>query len=215
MSKPNEPSVESPTALIPKIVHWYRSQVSVTPNGLPRKRVLFAFPALLLIAGVLLVGLGINGSSSGAFFGQLYEGRDPNLIAGSPQAIRSDEWNVGTVWSISQVEQGLPERNQTFPGGMDAELPYDLPNSGPSVSFRPHLWGFLFLDVDRAVAWKWWMPGLALLAGAYLFMVVLMPRRPMVAALLAIGFFYSPFFQWWYQTSTLWPMAWGWSRSRP
>lgn len=184
-------------------------QTALWTDGLPRVRVLLAFPALLVLAGIILVALGINGSSSGAYFGLLYSGKDPSLIAGSPQLVRSDEWNVGVPWAISQVQQGLPDRNETFPGGMDAELPYDLPQSTPSVIFKPHNWGFLFLDIDRAIAWKWWAPGLALIAAAYVFLVVMMPRRPLISATLAVGFYFSPFFQWWYQTTTFWPVVWG------
>ncbi len=189
--------------------NWYKRQTVLRPDGLPRVRVLLAFPALLILIGVVLVAFGINGSSSGAYYGQLYAGKDPSLILGTPQSIRSDEWNVGVPWTISQVEQGLPDRNRTFPGGMDAELPYDLPQSTPSVAFKPHNWGYLFLDVDRATAWKWWAPGLALIAAAYLFLVITMPRRPLLSAILAVGFYFSPFFQWWYQTTTFWPVVWG------
>jgi hypothetical protein len=135
-----------------------------TPDGadLPRLRVLLAFPALLLAAGILLVTLSVNGFSSGAFYSLVNEGDDPDLIAGTPQQIRADEWNVQTVWAITQVEQGLPVTNETFPGGMDATLPQDLPRADWTAAFRPHLLGFNLipsgaLDLDQAVAWKWHM----------------------------------------------------------
>lgn len=178
-------------------------------DGLPALRVLVVFPLALLLLGGILVGAGLNGSSSGAYYPEIATGSDPDLLAGEPQRIRSDEWNVGTVWTIAQVEQGLPAENQTFPGGMDADLPYDLPSTSPSMIFKPHLWGFLVLGVDQAVAWKWWVPGLALLAAGYAFAVTMLPRRPLIAAAIATGFFFSPFVQWWYQTTTLWPLAWG------
>ncbi|THG36066.1 hypothetical protein E6C70_00530 [Glaciibacter flavus] len=186
----------------------YRRQIQPGPDGLPRMRVLLAFPALLLILGIVLVGFGINGSSSGAFHSDIAYGSDPALLAGGPQLTRSDEWNVQTVWAIAQIEQGLPLENQTFPGGMDATVPQDLPRADWSVAFRPHLWGFLFLDPGHAIAFKWWLPGLALAAAAYAFLVTVMPRRPGVSAMLAIGFFFSPLFQWWYLATTLWPAAW-------
>lgn len=177
-------------------------------SELPRLRVLLALPALLVIAGVLLIGLSLNGSSSAAFRGLIEGGADPDLLVGTPQMIRADEWNVQTVWAIAQVEQGLPVVNETFPGGMDATVPQDLPRADWSVAFRPHLLGFNFLDIDRAIAWKWWIPGLALIAAAYCFMVTIMPRRPITAAALAIGFFFSPLFQWWFLATTLWPAVW-------
>ena len=188
-----------------------RYRVFIAPNrkdDLPSLRVLLAFPALLLVAGILLIGSAINGTSSGQYYGQVYSGQDSALIAGHPKAIRSDEWNVAVSWSISQVQQGLPERNGTFPGGMDAAIPQDLPRLDWSVAFRPHLVGYLFLDIDHAYAWKWWLPALSLLAAAYCFLVTVLPRRPGVAVALSIGFYFSPFFQWWFLPSTLWPAAW-------
>ncbi|TFC09822.1 hypothetical protein E3O55_16050 [Cryobacterium sp. MDB1-18-2] len=186
----------------------YRRFTEPGTDGLPRTRVLLAFPALLLILGIVLVALGINGSSSGVFHSQIAYGSDSSLIAGTPQLTRSDEWNVQTVWAIAQVQQGLPLVNETFPGGMDATLPQDLPRVDWTVAFRPHLWGFMVMDVDHAIAFKWWLPGLALAAAAYMFLVTLLPRRPGVSAMIAVGFLYSPLFQWWYLSTTLWPVVW-------
>lgn len=190
------------------IAHKYSRFVEPNHDGLPRIRVLLAFPLVLFFIGAVLVGASLNGSSSGAFFPEVSQGSDPNLLMGEPQKVRSDEWNVGIPWIISQVEQGLPDENKSVPGGMDADLPYDLPHGGVSMVFKPHLWGFLFMDVDHGVAWKWWMPGLCLIAAAYLFLVTLLPRRAMMSAAISVAFFYSPFFQWWYQTTTLWPVVW-------
>ena len=192
-----------------RLLERYRRFVQPREDDLPRVRVLLAFPALLLLLGVVLVGIGLNGSSSGALWNEVSAGQDPDLLAGHPQQIRSDEWNVGTVWTIAQVQQGLPERTQTFPGGMDAALPYDLPRLDWSIAFRPHQIGYLFLDVDHATAWRWWSMGLTLMAVANAFLLTVIPRRPVVAAALSIGFFCSPFFQWWYQSTTFWPVVWG------
>jgi hypothetical protein len=191
------------------LVRTYRSFIEPTPVGLPRARVLLAFPALLLLVGIVLVGLGLNGTSSGVFFSQVSHGSDPDLIEGEPLATRADEWNVQTVWAIAQVEQGLPATNNTFPGGMDTTLPQDLPRIDWTVVFRPHLWGFVIMDVGHAIAFKWWLPGLAVAAAAYAFLVSVLPRRPGVAAMVATGFFFSPLFQLWYLSTTLWPVAWG------
>ncbi|OYX59341.1 MAG: hypothetical protein B7Y93_00335 [Micrococcales bacterium 32-70-13] len=91
---------------------------------------------------------------------------------------------------------------------MDAALPYDLPLAEGWVAFRPHLVGYLVLGADQGTAWRWWVPGFALIAAVYAFAVTLLPRRPLVSAMLATGFFFNPFFQWWYQSSTLWPAVW-------
>lgn len=178
------------------------------PDNLPTRRVLLTFPAVVLLFGIIAVGFAINGTSSGEMYGRVFAGKDPALIAGHPQIIRSDEWYVNTAWSISQVQQGLPETNHTMPGGMDAALPLDLPRADWSVIFRPQLWGYLFLDVNHATAFKWWIAALVFIAAAYMFLVTVLPRRPVMAAALAMGFFFSPFFQWWFQTVIFWPLAW-------
>ncbi|MCU1524511.1 MAG: hypothetical protein JWO18_1405 [Microbacteriaceae bacterium] len=198
----------APAARVNRFLTRYRAFVTPTAEGLPRLRVILVFPAILLVLGAILVGLGWNGTSSGAYYGQVYSGTDPDLISGRPQAIRSDEWNTGTSWTISQLQQGLPERNETFPGGMDSTLPYDLPRLDWSVAFRPHLIGFLLFGADQGQAWRWWSSGFALIAAAYAFVVTMLPRRPILGAALAVGFFYSPFFQWWYQSTTFWPAVW-------
>lgn len=178
------------------------------PDGLPTVRVLLSLPALLLLFGIVCVSLGLNGTSSGEMYGRLYAGTDSSLLAGHPEKIRSDEWYVNTSWSIAQVQQGLPDRNQTMPGGMDAALPHDLPRADWSVILRPHLWGYLFLDVGHATAFKWWIGALAFIAAAFCFLVTLLPRRPILSASIAVGFYFSPFFHWWFQTVIFWPLAW-------
>jgi len=186
----------------------YERAVRPTADGLPRTRVLLAFPAVLLAALVVLVALAINGTSSGILRSALESGPDPQLISGEPQPIRSDEYNVQTVWVLSQVEQGFPVINEVFPGGMNATVQNELPAADWSAAFRPHLLAFFFLPPDQAVAARWWVPGFSMMAAAYLLAVTMMPRRPVTAAALSVAFFYSPFFQWWFLPLTFWPVAW-------
>ena len=179
-----------------------------TDEGQPNRLVTWGFPAVLAAVLLVLVALGITGSSTG-FLHQFFSSQnDPALIAGTPQSIRSDEWAVQTAWTISQVEQGLPVENRTFPGGSDTTVQSDLPSKDWSVAFRPHLTGFFFLPLDNAMSLKWWLPGLAMIAACYLFLVSLIPRRPVTAAVLSTAFFFAPFFQWWYLPITFWPVTW-------
>lgn len=186
----------------------YRRAIEPRDDGLPNALVLSVPLGLLAVVLVVLVAFGVTGSSTGAVHEEVYSGPDQALIVGEPQGIRSDEWFVQTSWVISQVEQGLPARNETFPGGMDATVQHDLPTSDWSTILRPHLWGFFFLPLAQAMALKWWLPGLAIIGAGYLLAAVLLPRRPLVASALAVGFFFSPFFQWWYLSTTLYPAVW-------
>jgi hypothetical protein len=187
----------------------YRAFVVPRADGLPTLRVLLSFLILLGLVGVILIALGINGTSSGAYFSSVSSGKDPQLLAGHPEKIRSDEWNVGVPWTLSQVQRGLPTISGAFPGGADADIPFGLPTREIFTIIEPQNIGFLFLDAGRAYAFKWWLPALALIGAAFALMVTLLPRRPLVAVALSIGFFFSPFFQWWFEPASQWPVAWG------
>lgn len=183
----------------------YRAAVEPTDLLLPRTRVI-AVP-LVLLAGVfvVLVAFGVTGSSTGILHQYFSSGVDDRVIVGGPQPIRSDEWLVQTAWTISQVQQGLPIENETFPGGWDATVQNDLPTHDWSMAFKPHLWGFLFLHFDQALAFKWWLPGFALIAAVFLFTVTLLPRRPAASFAVGASAFFIPFMQWWYLPITFWP----------
>ncbi|MCW2759152.1 MAG: hypothetical protein JWO46_2898, partial [Nocardioidaceae bacterium] len=157
----------------------------------------------------LLVAVGVNGNSTGQTYTQIHGTNkgDARLLFGVARAIRSDEWFVQTPWTISQVEQGLPTENRTFPGGMNATVEHDMPTTDWSTIFRPHLWGFFVLPLDNAFTLKWWLPAATMVVATYLFVVTLLPRRPMTAAALAVGFFFAPFFQWWYLSITFYPVT--------
>lgn len=179
------------------------------PDGLPNRRVVLVPLLLLLLLFAGLVGAGYSGTSSGEFHKALGEGSDSRLIIGNSRDIRSDEWFVQTPWTVSQVVQGLPRTNQTFPGGMDATVQHDMPSKDWSTAFRPHLWGFFVLPLDQAMAFKWWLPIFSMIGAGYLLAVSLLPRRPVGSMAMSAGFFFAPFFQWWSLSITFWPIAWG------
>jgi hypothetical protein len=182
--------------------------VQPTADALPNRRVLWSFPALIAVFFVIMVATGISGTSSGNYWATFGDGqKDPALISGEPRGIRSDEWLVQSSWIVSQEEQGFPVENQTLPGGMDLTVQNDAPTWDWSTAFRPHIAGFLALPLDQGMAVRWWLPGLAVIVAAYLFSVTMMPRRPVISALLAVGLFFTPILQWWFLPTTLWPVA--------
>lgn len=186
----------------------FEKWVEPTEFGLPNARVLWVFPGVIALLFVVLVALGVSGSSTGVYWSVFGSGgADPDLLNGVPRPIRSDEWLVQSSWVVSQVQQGFSALNQTFPGGMDATVQNDLPAWDWSTLFRPHLLGFLALPLDQGMAIRWWLPGFSVVVGAYLFIVTMLPKRPLTAALLAIAVYYTPIFQWWYMPTTLWPAA--------
>lgn len=186
---------------------WHEA-VAPRPSGLPNWRVVAWFPALVSLGAALLIALRVSGTSAGAWWATFGTGLDPRVILGGPRPIRQDEWLTAQGWITSQIQQGFPVVNGVFPGGMDATVLMELPSADWSTVFRPHLWGFFLFGLDGGTAWQWWIPAIALVSGAYLLVVTLVPRRPMTAALIACAVWFSPMFQWWYGPNQLWPTAW-------
>jgi len=176
-------------------------------TGLPRWPILLWFPGLLFLLMIIAVALGISGSSTGAFWQSFGAGTDPSLIAGTPRGVRSDEWLTFGSWLVSQASQGYPAINQVYPGGTDTTVLLDLPSWSWITLFRPNSLGFLFLGLDRGLAFRWWLSALALMSAAYWMLITLLPRRPLTSAVIAVAFFFSPLLQWWFLPSTLLPAA--------
>ncbi|MCJ1713356.1 hypothetical protein [Curtobacterium sp. VKM Ac-2922] len=211
----SRPTVDRPRPDNRLLALWMRTEtawqrvVAPRPSGLPNLLVLVGFPVVALLIVVVLVALGVSGNSSGVYWQSFGTGgADPDLLAGRPQGIRSDEWLVQSSWILSQVREGFPVVNQSFPGGMDATIQNDLPTWDWSSLFRPHVVGFLFLPLDQGMAVRWWLPVVSALIAAYVFAVTVMPRRPATAAFLAIALCLSPMIQWWFLPTTIWPVAW-------
>lgn len=164
----------------------------------------FLFPSLLLIPLLILSSLGINGSSMGVYHSLLNGGaKDPALIANQPQEIRSDEWVVNTQMTIAQDKNGLNRINGNIGNGEDMSVLIDAPYRDWSALFKPHNLGFFLLPLDNAFALKWWLLAYLLIVSCYFFTLCILPRKRLVASLLSVGFFFSPFIQWWYLYGTL------------
>ncbi len=182
---------------------WTRA---VRPSRLPLARQITLGLLAFLVIFLVLVVTGVNGSSMGLLYTELFGGRDPRLLAGGPRGVRSDEWLVVTPLTVAQVEQGLPRISELFPGGFDTSIVWDLPYRDWSVLLRPHMWGFFFLPLDNAYAIKWWLPFFVLMATLFVLLCVLW-RRPLAAFAVAGAFGASPFFQWWFGAGSFWPPA--------
>lgn len=204
MSLPSEVRV----SLWDRVTLGYVRLVTPAATGLPNWRVVLWFPILAALGVTVLIALQLSGSSSGVHWSLLGTGDDPRLLFGTPRPIRSDEWLVQQSWVVSQSNTGYSDTNPTFPGGSDMVVLNELPNWHWSSLFRPHLWGYLLFGLDVGVAWHWWVPALALVSGCYLFVVSMLPRRPLTAAFFAVGIYFTPLLQWFYTPSSVLPVAW-------
>jgi hypothetical protein len=80
----------------------------------------------------------------------------PGLVAGTPKYIRSDEWQLGTPWLLSQSnsEPAWPTRNPSV-GAETSALLVGLPTRHWTTIFRPAHWGFFLFDFERGFSWFW------------------------------------------------------------
>ena len=158
---------------------------------------------LFFVASVLK----LNGSST-ALWRALADRRDPDagLIAGTAKDVRSDEWLVQTPWIWSQAEQkpAFPQRNTNI-GNDVAPLLTNLPARHWSMLFRPQMWGFFFLNRERAFSFNWNLKWFALLLSGFLFFRIVARGNNFLALSGALILLFSSYIQWFFSTPTCMP----------
>jgi hypothetical protein len=182
---------------------------SVKPYYKWLKRSIFTFPLIVALALIILTILQIHGSSIGIYHNILYTSKTPDhsLVYGHPQAIRSDEWKVGSPWTVLQAKSGFPAFNDRLGSGRDVVTVPDIPAKDWVTIFRPHNWSFFIMPFENAFAFRWWF-GLALLmVASYFFALRVVNGNKKVSILLSIAFSLSPFLIWWYQSTLFIPLA--------
>jgi hypothetical protein len=128
---------------------------------------------------------------------------DKALVFGKPQAVRGDEWIVNTQKTIAQKNNNFNTVNKNMGDGEDVSLLTDAPVNDWSVIFKPQNLGFFVLPFENAFSLRWWIMSYLLILSSYFFVLVLLPKKRLLASLLSLGFLFSPFFQWWYLYGTL------------
>jgi hypothetical protein len=176
----------------------------------PAMRV-WVFPLIVVVLLILLSALRLSGSSVGMYTESLNgtDEKDNQLIANSPRPIRSDEWEIVTPLTVSQVNNGFPKVNQDIGDGQDMSVVLDMPYAEWGTIFKPQNWAFFVAPVEYAFAFKWWLMAAIVILGCYTFVLTLLPKKYLLASLVAIAFFFSPFIHWWYQSITLLPIGYG------
>jgi hypothetical protein len=168
-------------------------------------RSMWLFPTVLVIFLLFMTIFRVSGTSVGQYHSFLYgeKAKDPALITGEPRKIRSDEWGVNTPLTVSQTKEGLPVLSEATGHGQDVAITFDIPYKDWSTLFKPQNWAFFVLPVEYAFAFKWWLLAVLLMLACYAFVLVALPRKYLIASLLSISLFFSPFMQWWYQSGSL------------
>lgn len=162
------------------------------------------FPIILFVLVIVLTTLRVSGSSIGVY-NQFFYGseQDENLLFGRPRIIRSDEWIVSTQMAIAQENNNYETRNNNIGAGQDMSLIYDIPYRDWSTLFKPQNLSFFVLPFEYAFAFRWWFMAYLLVMGAYFFILRFLPGMYLLAIIIALSLFLSPFVQWWYIHATL------------
>jgi len=162
------------------------------------------FPILLTLILFTLTAFKISGSSVGSYYSYFYGNqKNRDLLGGRPRGIRSDEWLVTTPLTIAQKNNNFQRINTNIGNGEDMSLILDVPYKEWSVVFKPQNLIFFVLPLDYAFAFKWWLLAYLLILSCYLFVISLDSSKKTFAILLSLTIYFSPFVQWWYQSSTL------------
>ncbi|HVX48154.1 MAG TPA: hypothetical protein VHA05_02240 [Candidatus Saccharimonadales bacterium] len=171
----------------------------------------WAFPTALLLILLLLTAFKISGSSVGMYHQFLYgaKSKDSNLIYGHPKSVRADEWQGATPQVVGQSKIGFPTYDLTLPGGQDLSMSAAIPTKSWPTIFKPHLWIYFILPIEFAFAFQWWLMMFLLIVSCYFFVLRIMPRERLFAALIGLAFGLSPFFLWWYQAAAYMTAAYG------
>ena len=175
-----------------------------SPHTIRLFKSVWFFPLILALPLVVLTVFKINGSSIGVYHSAFYgDTKDNDLLLNKPRPIRSDEWLVNSQMIIAQRYNNFERVNKNIGNGEDVSLLIDVPYKDWSTIFRPHNLGFFVLPFDNAFAFRWWAMAYLLVVSCYFFIIQLLPKKKLLAALLASGLLFSPFIQWWYLYGTI------------
>jgi hypothetical protein len=165
---------------------------------------IWLFPAVLLFIVACLSVSKISGTSIGVY-NEYFYGNEPdeNLVLNQPRIIRSDEWIVNTQQTIAQSNNDFEKVNDNIGNGQDMSVLSDVPYKEWSTLFKPLNLAFFVLPFEVAFALKWWLMAYLLIISCYFFILNLLPNKIIISIFLSVGFFFSPFVQWWYLYGTL------------
>lgn len=161
----------------------------------------FIFRWRYLIAGVcflLLVALGVSFSSIGIWQRQLSGGDGEGLLFGIPRAIRSDEYNVSTLFNFSQEFCGYSPISTIVRGDVtDTRLVYNLASWSIPTLFRPLLWGYLVFGSARGLSFFWLFKFFGVFFSSFECGRLFTNDNKKMAATFALFITFSPLMLWW------------------
>lgn len=161
------------------------------------KLLAFIFPVFIALVIIVLSVFQVTSSSIGMYSKYFYgDTEDPNLLAGTPRPIRSDEWLVNTPWLFIQKQAGFPTENTQIAQAIYPALS-SFPVNDWTMLFKPFYWPALFLDIQYAFPFYWWSRLALLILSIYACLLILTKDRIIPSILISLALFFSPFVQWW------------------
>jgi hypothetical protein len=158
----------------------------------------FWYPVLVLLAIGILSGLGLSGSSIGALSAS---GKPDSqaIVAGTPRAIRSDEWLADSPMRTGIVRAGFPTGRTYGLGTPDVTGSWQplLPARNLGAAwFSPFNLPLVLLPLNQGFALGWWLPFAACALGMYAWLRAMRISRgvALAASLITV---YAPASQWW------------------
>ena len=118
------------------------------------------------------------------------------LISGKPRPIRSDEWMVNATMILAQHQRGYPDSNDLVGYGKSPLL-MGLPTMNVISMVKPALWGYYFLDIERAFSWHWNFKIFPFLIATFLFLMLLTKNHFWLSLVGSIWLLLSSAVQWW------------------
>ncbi|HFI0095258.1 TPA: hypothetical protein ACGOVP_001663 [Streptococcus suis] len=176
-----------------KVLRKYKTQIG---NFVYR----FRYPILLLI-GVIAIVFELSGSSIGLWGNYLNTGDYDNVLFGSSRSVRSDEFAASVPWAFSQMTDNdssyLYVNNIVRGTATDMFLLLNQPVFDFAVIFKPAHWGYLFLGIDKGLAYTWVFRTLFLFATLFEFLMLVLKRNKVLSVIGALLVVFGPAVQWW------------------
>jgi len=168
-------------------------------------RAVLVYPGILVALFFLLTAGGVSGSSVAILSDAA---RDPGLLFGSPQWVRSDEFDIHTPTFIGQMKSGENGVRLVGVGEHDLSVLGNLPTRDWSVIFRPDNVTSLILPSENALAWNWWLPQLVS-ALAFYGIALLIGFGPGLSVSVSMLISFSPLVEWWHLGSITGSLGYG------
>jgi hypothetical protein len=155
-------------------------------------------PFLLLILFSILVAAGIHGYSFSMWHNYIDGSPAKEVIKGTPQGLRSDDWLLDLPIALSQTvhQPPFPIINNNIGLGGNILAPIKAPSLSGLSLFRPSVWGF-FLGANHGIAWMWWFMVFGLFYTYYELFKIISRDEKWIALWAAVALTISPYFQMW------------------